>query len=88
MNVNRETSLESFPLLLGIIRTPTPSLGSMVKFALVKCAVIGTEGKPIGVLPLNEALAMARQQGVDLVEIAPNAVPPVCRAGRFRQVPL
>ena len=49
--------------------------------------VIGAEGKPIGVLPLNEALVMARQLGVDLVEIAPNAVPPVCRLvdfGKYR----
>jgi translation initiation factor IF-3 len=43
--------------------------------------------KQLGVLTLNEALAMARQQGVDLVEIAPNATPPVCRLveiGKFR----
>jgi translation initiation factor IF-3 len=49
--------------------------------------VIGDDGKQLGILPLNEALAMARQQGVDLVEIAPNATPPVCRVvdfGKFR----
>jgi translation initiation factor IF-3 len=49
--------------------------------------VIGDEGKQLGVLPLNEALIMARQAGVDLVEIAPNATPPVCRIvdfGKFR----
>jgi translation initiation factor IF-3 len=43
--------------------------------------------KQLGVLSLNEALTLARQQGVDLVEIAPNAVPPVCRLveiGKFR----
>ena len=43
--------------------------------------------KQLGVLTLNEALAMARQNGVDLVEIAPNATPPVCRLveiGKFR----
>jgi translation initiation factor IF-3 len=36
---------------------------------------------------LNDALALARQHGVDLVEISPNAVPPVCRLieiGKFR----
>jgi translation initiation factor IF-3 len=45
------------------------------------------DDKQLGVLTLNEALAMARQQGVDLVEIAPNATPPVCRLveiGKFR----
>ena len=49
--------------------------------------VIGPEGKQLGVFPLNEALNLARQHGVDLVEISPNAVPPVCRIieiGKFR----
>jgi translation initiation factor IF-3 len=43
--------------------------------------------KQLGVISLNEALTLARQQGVDLVEIAPNATPPVCRLveiGKFR----
>jgi translation initiation factor IF-3 len=41
----------------------------------------------LGVLSLGEALTMARNLGVDLVEIAPNATPPVCRLvdfGKFR----
>ena len=45
------------------------------------------DGKQLGVISLNEALTLARQHGVDLVEIAPNAVPPVCRLveiGKFR----
>lgn len=49
--------------------------------------VIGDEGQQLGVLSLNEALNMARQRQVDLVEIAPNATPPVCRLvdyGKFR----
>lgn len=49
--------------------------------------VIGHDGKQLGVMPLNEALNLARQAGVDLVEIAPTAVPPVCRVvdfGKFR----
>ena len=49
--------------------------------------VIGADNKQIGVLALNEALAMARQSGVDLVEISPNPQPPVCRLvdyGKFR----
>jgi translation initiation factor IF-3 len=43
--------------------------------------------KQLGVISLNEALSLARQHSVDLVEIAPNAVPPVCRLveiGKFR----
>ncbi len=49
--------------------------------------VIGHDHKQLGVFPLNDALTLARQQGVDLVEISPNAVPPVCRLieiGKFR----
>jgi len=33
----------------------------------------------IGVVPLRDALEMARERGVDLVEVSPNADPPVCR---------
>jgi translation initiation factor IF-3 len=49
--------------------------------------VIGTDNKQLGVLSLNEALTIARSNGVDLVEIAPTATPPVCRLvdyGKFR----
>lgn len=49
--------------------------------------VIGDEGQQLGVHSLSDALSMARQRGVDLVEIAPNATPPVCRLvdyGKFR----
>jgi translation initiation factor IF-3 len=49
--------------------------------------VIGIDGKQLGVLSLGDALTMARANGVDLVEIAPNATPPVCRLvdyGKYR----
>lgn len=49
--------------------------------------VIGIDGSQLGILTTTEALNNARQHGVDLVEIAPNAVPPVCRIvdyGKFR----
>ncbi|TAK97821.1 MAG: translation initiation factor IF-3 [Verrucomicrobia bacterium] len=49
--------------------------------------VIGVDNKQVGVMPLNEALNLARVSGVDLVEIAPTATPPVCRVvdfGKFR----
>ncbi|HEY1662953.1 MAG TPA: translation initiation factor IF-3 [Verrucomicrobiae bacterium] len=45
------------------------------------------DDKQLGIFPLNEALNLARQHGVDLVEISPNATPPVCRLvdfGKFR----
>ncbi len=49
--------------------------------------MIGADGKQIGVIQLNDALQMARAHGLDLVEIAPTAVPPVCRIvdfGKYR----
>lgn len=41
--------------------------------------VIDSDGKQLGVLPTSQALAAAQQQGMDLVEISPNAAPPVCK---------
>lgn len=41
--------------------------------------MIGGDGKQIGVVPLREALNAARERRLDLVEVAPNASPPVCR---------
>ena len=41
--------------------------------------MIGNEGEQIGVMPPFEALKKAREQNLDLVEISPSAVPPVCR---------
>ncbi|HEY5297171.1 MAG TPA: translation initiation factor IF-3 [Verrucomicrobiae bacterium] len=49
--------------------------------------VIGVDDSQLGVIPLTEALNLARQHGVDLVEIAATATPPVCRLvdfGKFR----
>jgi translation initiation factor IF-3 len=49
--------------------------------------VIGADGQQLGILSLGDALTMARQQSVDLVEVAPNATPPVCRLvdyGKYR----
>ncbi|MBP8980388.1 MAG: translation initiation factor IF-3 [Syntrophobacterales bacterium] len=45
------------------------------------------EGKQLGIVTLKEALAIAAKAGLDLVEIAPNATPPVCRImdyGKYR----
>ncbi len=41
--------------------------------------VIDDEGKQVGILPPYEALRMAREKNLDLVEISPTAQPPVCR---------
>ena len=41
--------------------------------------VIGPEGENFGVLPIREALAKAQELGLDLIEISPNAQPPVAK---------
>jgi translation initiation factor IF-3 len=41
--------------------------------------VITDEGEQLGTLPLAKALELARERGLDLVEVAPNEKPPVCR---------
>jgi len=41
--------------------------------------VIGDNGERLGVMPTRDALAQARERDLDLVEVAPGAVPPVCR---------
>jgi len=41
--------------------------------------VISSEGQNLGILSTKEALHLAEQEGLDLIEIAPNAKPPVCK---------
>ena len=49
--------------------------------------MIGVEGEQIGVVTIGQAMQIAEDAGLDLVEISPNAEPPVCRVmdyGKFR----
>lgn len=49
--------------------------------------VIASDGGQIGVMPTRDALAKARELGLDLVEVSPDANPPVCRImdfGKFK----
>jgi translation initiation factor IF-3 len=49
--------------------------------------VIGEEGEQLGVMDVRDAVRAARDKGLDLVEVAPNADPPVCRIidfGKFQ----
>jgi translation initiation factor IF-3 len=49
--------------------------------------LIDAEGKQLGIVPLRQALETAEAHGLDLVEVAPNVVPPVCRVmdyGRYK----
>jgi translation initiation factor IF-3 len=49
--------------------------------------VVSGEGEQLGILPISEALRIAAERELDLVEVAPEAVPPVCRImdfGKFK----
>lgn len=49
--------------------------------------VIDENGAQVGIITVRDALQMAEERGLDLVEVAPNAVPPVCRImdyGKYR----
>ena len=41
--------------------------------------VINSNGENLGILPLKKAIDAAKQEGLDLIEISPNANPPVCK---------
>jgi translation initiation factor IF-3 len=49
--------------------------------------MIGPQGEPLGTFAIQQALDMAAEQGLDLVEVSPNSTPPVCRVmdyGKFK----
>ncbi len=49
--------------------------------------LVGADGEQLGIVSVKEAQAMAREQGLDLVKVAPKAKPPVCKIidfGKFR----
>jgi translation initiation factor IF-3 len=66
---------------------PTPFTRVNGKIRAREVRVIDADQKNLGVISLGEAISLARAKGVDLVEIAPNAAPPVCRLvdfGKYR----
>ena len=62
-----------------------PRINESIRSATVRC--IDAEGEQLGVLSIDEALEKAAQAGLDLVELQPNAEPPVCKIldyGKFK----
>ena len=62
-----------------------PRVNEAIRASSVRC--IDPEGEQLGVLPINEALSRAFELGLDLVELQPNAEPPVCKIldyGKFK----
>jgi translation initiation factor IF-3 len=56
------------------------------EITLNEVRLVGKEGEPLGVVSISEAMEIAIQASLDLVEISPNAEPPVCKVmdyGKF-----
>jgi len=60
-----------------IARQPEVRVNKRIRAREVR--VISSNGEQLGILSINEALMKAQEEGVDLVEVASNANPPVCR---------
>jgi translation initiation factor IF-3 len=58
-------------------RVPPVRINERIRVPEVR--VIGDEGEQLGVMDVRDAVRAAREKGLDLVEVAPNADPPVCR---------
>ena len=62
-----------------------PRINDAIRSSQVRC--IDAEGEQLGVLSIEEALEKANEAGLDLVELQPNAEPPVCKIldyGKFK----
>lgn len=73
----------------GFTIPPTNNLNNRIneQIRISPVRVIGVEGEQLGVMPVRDALAKAKDAGMDLVEVAAEARPPVCRImdyGKFR----
>ena len=67
------------------ISTTDPRINDRIRAA--RCRLISEQGEQLGIFVTSDALKMADEEGFDLVEIAPNADPPVCKImdyGKFR----
>jgi translation initiation factor IF-3 len=67
------------------IRRTAPRVNGNIR--ATKVSVIGQRGRHLGIMPLGEALNLAQSRCLDLVEIKPDAKPPICRImdyGKFR----
>ncbi|KPJ77005.1 MAG: translation initiation factor IF-3 [Deltaproteobacteria bacterium SG8_13] len=66
-------------------RTPRVGINQTIRAKEVR--LINPDGEQVGIVPIDEALTAAGNFGLDLVEISPNATPPVCKImdyGRYK----
>ncbi len=78
MTLRRSTTIQ---------RPPTQRVRINKLIRATEIRLISEDGQQVGVMPLKDALAMAAEAHLDLVEVAPQANPPVCRImdyGKFK----
>ena len=61
----------------GTNKSNEPRMNERIRAREIR--VIGDDGEQFGILSVNEAIALAAEKNLDLVEISPNATPPVCK---------
>ncbi len=67
------------------IAKDTVRINRMIRASEIR--VLGSDGGQLGIMSVRDALAAAEAEGLDLVEISPGAIPPVCRImdyGKFK----
>lgn len=69
--------MQAIPLGGGTIAKPEVNINRAIRAREVR--VVDDEGGQLGILSINDALVAANERGLDLVEVSPSAVPPVCR---------
>ncbi|MCX8059457.1 MAG: translation initiation factor IF-3 [Spirochaetes bacterium] len=62
-------------------KTSRPNINEEIRAKEVR--VIGSNGEQLGIFSIKDALNIAYEQGLDLIEVSPNAEPPVCKIGDF-----
>jgi len=74
-----------WPRSINISTSTEPRINDRIRAREVR--LVGPAGEQLGIKPLPDALAIARAADLDLVEVAPNAAPPVCKVmdfGKFK----
>ena len=72
-------SKKNFDRKEGIISKKLDQIRVNERIRAKEVLVIDSNGTKLGVMPTLKALQLAKEQGLDLVEVSPNANPPVCR---------
>ena len=84
-NIVRITTIDRRPHNAPPQRDTGPRVNERIRAPEIR--LIGAEGENVGVVTPARALALAQEAGLDLVEISPNATPPVCKImdfGKFK----